>query len=69
MRRNLIVLSKLLQAVFNGSLYEKQDELAPLNAWIASTRPHIIEFYKNLVDVTDPEDYLQVRSWLAVVFY
>jgi Ras GTPase-activating-like protein IQGAP2/3 len=63
MRRNLIVLSKLLQAVFNGSLYEKQDELAPLNAWIASTRTHIIEFYRNLVDVTDPEDYLQVDKY------
>lgn len=60
MRRNLIVLSKLLQAVFNGSLYEKQDELAPLNMWIASTRSSIAEFYINLVDVSDPEDYLQV---------
>jgi Ras GTPase-activating-like protein IQGAP2/3 len=63
MRRNLIVLSKLLQAVFNGSLYEKQDELAPLNAWIASTRNNMIDFYKNLVEVSDPEDYLQVDKY------
>lgn len=68
MRRNLIVLSKLLQAVFNGSLYEKQDELAPLNAWIASTRNSIVDFYKNLVDVSDPEDYLQARNRLTGVF-
>lgn len=62
MRRNLIVLSKLLQSVFNGSLYEKQDELAPLNAWIASTRNSMIDFYRTLVDVSDPEDYLQVGA-------
>jgi Ras GTPase-activating-like protein IQGAP2/3 len=66
-RKNLAIVSKvLMQLMFRLAGFPDTDELAPLNSWILSNRKRVIEYYSELIDVPQPEDYLQVNQYMEL---
>uniref|UniRef100_A0A6B2KWZ6 Ras-GAP domain-containing protein n=1 Tax=Arcella intermedia TaxID=1963864 RepID=A0A6B2KWZ6_9EUKA len=49
-RRNLILVTKLLQNLSNEKLFDKEVFMKPLNSFITNNRAELAEFYKKVVD-------------------
>lgn len=66
-RKNLAIVSKvLMHLMYRLSGLPASDELAPLNPWIQSNRKRVIDYYSELLDVPEPEDYLQVNQYMEL---
>jgi len=65
-RKNLVVVGKVLQNLFNFRTFGDQSPekyLKPLNAWIEKNKPVVEHYFASLVTVDEPEDYLQVNKY------
>jgi len=65
-RKNLVVVSKVLQTLFRLDVFKEKEELAPLNSWLSAQKKHVAEYFSDLVDVPPPEDYLQVNQYMEL---
>eukprot|EP01121_Diplochlamys_sp_Union-15-3_P012171 TRINITY_DN3611_c0_g1_i3.p1 TRINITY_DN3611_c0_g1~~TRINITY_DN3611_c0_g1_i3.p1 ORF type:complete len:611 (-),score=117.17 TRINITY_DN3611_c0_g1_i3:42-1874(-) len=65
-RKNLVVVSKVLQKVFDLSKFKKNTELAPMNEWIDSTRDKITQYFNDLMNVPKAEDFLQINKYIEL---
>ena len=66
-RRNLIVIAKVLQNLFNFKTFpEAQVWLEPLNQWIEDKAESVTDYFDQLVRVQDPEDHLQVNRYMEL---
>jgi len=62
--KNLQVISKVLQALFGLRTLPKDNETNnKYNKWIKSKTRDVLEFFKNVIDVSPPEDELQVDRY------
>ena len=63
-RKNLIVVGKVLQKAFNLKVFGKTEKpLIPLNGFIEKTKDALVKYFSDLVQVADPEDFLQVDQY------
>ena len=54
MRRNLVLISKCLQALSNNVAFGgKEQYMVPMNAFLEANRPRIRAYFDRLVDVPD----------------
>jgi hypothetical protein len=60
--KSFVPIGRVLQSLFNWSLLDDRRDkfLMALNPWIQEHFAQAREFFDELVDVPDPEDYLQV---------
>eukprot|EP00735_Rhodelphis_limneticus_P000026 TRINITY_DN1004_c0_g1::TRINITY_DN1004_c0_g1_i1::g.29951::m.29951 TRINITY_DN1004_c0_g1::TRINITY_DN1004_c0_g1_i1::g.29951 ORF type:complete len:772 (+),score=265.22,sp/Q54K32/RGAA_DICDI/31.56/3e-98,RasGAP/PF00616.14/3.5e+03,RasGAP/PF00616.14/4.8e-45,RasGAP/PF00616.14/3.7e+03,RasGAP_C/PF03836.10/5.8e+03,RasGAP_C/PF03836.10/3.6e+02,RasGAP_C/PF03836.10/5.7e-12,IncA/PF04156.9/0.004,IncA/PF04156.9/2.1e+03,IncA/PF04156.9/66,Snapin_Pallidin/PF14712.1/1.5e+03,Snapin_Pallidin/PF14712.1/1.5e+03,Snapin_Palli len=66
MRRNLILIAKLLQNLSNGVQFGgKEDYMAPLNRFIVENKDKLQDYFDRLTDVADLDHHLQVDQYLA----
>eukprot|EP01114_Cavostelium_apophysatum_P024750 TRINITY_DN97_c0_g1_i1.p1 TRINITY_DN97_c0_g1~~TRINITY_DN97_c0_g1_i1.p1 ORF type:complete len:949 (-),score=375.35 TRINITY_DN97_c0_g1_i1:141-2822(-) len=66
-RKNLVAVAKVLQNLFNLSLFGKSDQwLMPLNKWISKHLESVRDYFNDLIGVADPEDYLQVDKYMEL---
>jgi hypothetical protein len=63
-QKTLVLISKVLQKVFNLSMFSTRDELVPLNSWIQKTKNQTVAYFTDVIDVPDPEEYLQVTRYM-----
>jgi len=66
-RKNLVVVGKVLQNLFNFRLFTKQDKyMMPLNTFIEKNKPTVEHYFNSLVKVDEPEDHLQVNKYMEL---
>eukprot|EP01104_Vermistella_antarctica_P021059 TRINITY_DN92_c0_g1_i1.p1 TRINITY_DN92_c0_g1~~TRINITY_DN92_c0_g1_i1.p1 ORF type:complete len:902 (-),score=333.68 TRINITY_DN92_c0_g1_i1:111-2654(-) len=66
-RKNLIVIAKVLQNLFNFKTFpEEQEWLEPLNDWIEEKAESVTDYFDQLIRVQDPEDHLQVNRYMEL---
>eukprot|EP01117_Protostelium_nocturnum_P020952 TRINITY_DN97_c0_g1_i1.p1 TRINITY_DN97_c0_g1~~TRINITY_DN97_c0_g1_i1.p1 ORF type:complete len:852 (-),score=397.92 TRINITY_DN97_c0_g1_i1:65-2620(-) len=68
-RKNLVYISKVLQKLFNLSLFESSSGdkyYTPLNDFIKRNMESVREFFVDLVEVSEPDDYLQVDRYMEL---
>ncbi|KAL6067246.1 Ras GTPase-activating-like protein rgaA [Balamuthia mandrillaris] len=66
-RKNLVVVGKVLQNLFNFRLFNKQEKyMMPLNSFIEKNKPVVEHYFNSLVKVDEPEDYLQVNKYMEL---
>jgi len=67
-RRNLVVVGKVLQNLFNFRTFaEAQDRyMVPLNSFIEKHKSTIEHYFNSLVKVDNPEDHLQVNKYMEL---
>eukprot|EP01098_Paradermamoeba_levis_P003689 TRINITY_DN1650_c0_g1_i4.p1 TRINITY_DN1650_c0_g1~~TRINITY_DN1650_c0_g1_i4.p1 ORF type:complete len:515 (+),score=188.55 TRINITY_DN1650_c0_g1_i4:165-1547(+) len=66
-RKNLVVVAKVLQYLFNLKSFGNNERfLVPLNQWMQSKQEIIIEYFNTLVHVDEPEDFLQVTKYMEL---
>ncbi len=52
----------MLQNLANDHLFEgKEAFMQPMNAFIASTKDTLRKYFDNLIQVTEPENYLVIQ--------
>lgn len=69
-RLSLLAISKVLYALFNMTPFKKNEKdkwMVPLNGWIEEHIPTVQKYYKELVDVVEPEEFLEVDTYLDLV--
>jgi len=65
-RRNLVVVAKVLQNLFSLNLFQNQGGerwMLPLNEWISQKTPAVRKYFEELINVTDPTEYLRVDKY------
>jgi Ras GTPase-activating-like protein IQGAP2/3 len=65
-RKNLVVVGKVLQTLFRLDTFKDKEELAPMNSWLQAQRRAVTEYFSDLIDVPPPEDYLQVNQYMEL---
>lgn len=66
-RKNLVVVGKVLQNLFNFRLFNKQEKyMMPLNGFIENNKSIVEHYFNSLVKVDDPEDHLQVNKYMEL---
>ncbi|EAL63601.1 RasGTPase-activating protein [Dictyostelium discoideum AX4] len=66
-RKNLINVSKVLQALFNFAQFGSSEKhFIPLNGWITSHMGDIKNYLQEIIEVGEPEDYLQVDKYMEL---
>lgn len=66
-RKNLVVVGKVLQNLFNFRLFSKQEKyMMPLNDFIEKNKLTVEHYFNSLVKVDDPEDHLQVNKYMEL---
>jgi len=66
-RKNLVVVGKVLQNLFNFRLFPQQEKyMLPLNDFIEKNKPNVEHYFNSLVKVDDPEDHLQVNKYMEL---
>jgi len=68
-RKNLVVISKVLQNLFNFREFQESEGgrwLIPLNKFITDNRSTITNYLESLVKVDEPEDFLQVNKYVEL---
>lgn len=63
-RKNLVSVAKVLQNLFNFSLFSSKSDrwMMPLNDWIEKNYETVRDYFTDLIEVADPEEYLQVTT-------
>jgi len=65
--KNLVVIGKVFQNLFVLNLYTKTERsMLPANEWLSTAFPVIRRFFKELAEVADPEDFLQVDKYVEL---
>eukprot|EP01112_Ceratiomyxa_fruticulosa_P011633 TRINITY_DN3172_c0_g3_i1.p1 TRINITY_DN3172_c0_g3~~TRINITY_DN3172_c0_g3_i1.p1 ORF type:complete len:840 (+),score=226.31 TRINITY_DN3172_c0_g3_i1:340-2859(+) len=64
-RKNLVMVSKVLQHLFNNTRFTEK-WLLPLNDWIVKNTPAALQYLEDLLDVADPEDHLNVDKYVEL---
>eukprot|EP01113_Clastostelium_recurvatum_P027013 TRINITY_DN324_c0_g1_i3.p1 TRINITY_DN324_c0_g1~~TRINITY_DN324_c0_g1_i3.p1 ORF type:complete len:832 (+),score=362.11 TRINITY_DN324_c0_g1_i3:64-2559(+) len=65
-RKNLVVISKVLQTLFTLNVFQGQGGekwLLPFNSWIKKQNADLKNFFRELPKVTDPSEYLRVDKY------
>lgn len=65
-RRNLVVVSKVLQNLFTLNKFSEsggEKYFTPMNDWIARNTDDVKGYFEDLVDVSDPADFLRVDKY------
>lgn len=66
-RRALMVVSKVMQNLFNFKPFgDDQNNFKPFNEFILAKKPVIAEYFESLIKVPDPEDHLQINSYMEL---
>ncbi|EFA79526.1 RasGTPase-activating protein [Heterostelium album PN500] len=66
-RKNLINVSKVLQTLFNFAQFGAAEKhFVPLNQWISSHISDIKQYLEEIIEVGEPEDYLQVDKYMEL---
>jgi Ras GTPase-activating-like protein IQGAP2/3 len=66
-RKNLVVVAKVLQNVFNLKEFSAQEKyMLPLNTFISKNKSRLIRYFEEMPKVDDPEDYLQVNKYMEL---
>eukprot|EP01132_Coremiostelium_polycephalum_P009313 gene9313-11415_t len=66
-RKNLISVSKVLHALFNFAQFGPAEKhFMPLNGWIQSHISEIKQYLEEIIEVGEPEDYLQVDKYMEL---
>ena len=66
-RRNLVVVGKVLQNLFNFRTFTSQDQfMLPLNSFIEKNKPTVVHYFNSLLKVDNPEDHLQVNKYMEL---
>lgn len=66
-RKNLVSVSKVLQNLFNFNYLGQTDKwMIPLNEWIKKHIDITRDYFMDLTEVADPEDYLQVDKYMEL---
>jgi Ras GTPase-activating-like protein IQGAP2/3 len=66
-RKNLVAVAKVLQNLFNFSTFTKTDKwMMALNPWIKKNLEQVRDYFTDLIEVPDPEDYLQVDKYMEL---
>jgi Ras GTPase-activating-like protein IQGAP2/3 len=63
-RKKLIAISKVLQSLFLFGQFKPNNEFYAMNTWINKSKPAVLSYFQDLVDVSDPEEYLQVNRYI-----
>ena len=62
-----VQIAKVLQNLFSLNTFKESDRwMTPLNPWIEKRIPIIRNFFDEIVDVPDPEEYLQVDKYMEL---
>ena len=68
MRRNLILIAKILQNLSNGILFgDKEEYMMRCNQFIENNRERLASYFEKLIMVDDLEDALAVDQYLEHV--
>ncbi|EGC29378.1 Ras GTPase-activating protein [Dictyostelium purpureum] len=65
-RKNLVNIAKVLQNLFTLKTFQNQGSerwMQPLNSWILSKTDTVRQYLEDLVQVTDPSEYLRVDKY------
>eukprot|EP01132_Coremiostelium_polycephalum_P005779 gene5779-7189_t len=65
-RKNLVNIAKVLQNLFTLKTFQNQGSerwMQPLNSWILSKTEIVRQYFEDLVQVTDPSEYLRVDKY------
>ena len=63
-RRNLVVVGRVLQNLFNFRTFGAQEQyMTSLNPFIEKNKQTVEHYFNSLVKVDDPEDHLQVNKY------
>lgn len=65
-RKNLVVVGKVLQNLFNFRTFGEnapEKYMRGLNEWITANVPLVEHYYSTLIQVDNPEDFLQVSKY------
>jgi len=65
-RRNLVVVSKVLQNLFTLNKFSEsggEKYFTPMNEWISRNTDDVKQYFEDLVDVSDPADFLRVDKY------
>ncbi|EGG18524.1 RasGTPase-activating protein [Cavenderia fasciculata] len=65
-RKNLVNIAKVLQYLFTLKTFQNQGGerwMQPLNTWILSKTDIVKQYFEDLVQVTDPSEYLRVDKY------
>jgi len=67
-RKNLVVVAKVLQNVFNFREFNPATEkyMAAMNDFINKSKPSLMRYFDDLPRVEDPEDHLQVNKYMEL---
>jgi len=60
---NLIAVSKILKSVFSDLKSMDSGPFVVLNDWVESKIPLVIDYFKKVIDVPPPEDFLHVNKY------
>jgi len=65
-RKNLVAVSRVLQNLFNLSVFVGANDkwLMPLNKWLTKKIEAVRDYFTDLAEVPDPEDFLQVDRYM-----
>eukprot|EP01133_Synstelium_polycarpum_P004372 gene4372-5114_t len=65
-RKNLVNIAKVLQNLFTIKTFQNQGGerwMQPLNKWILSKTDMVRQYFEDLIQVTDPSEYLRVDRY------
>jgi Ras GTPase-activating-like protein IQGAP2/3 len=66
-RKNLVAVARVLQNLFNFTMFGASDRwFLPLNEFIKKNLPTVRDYFTDLIEVADPEDYLQVDKYMEL---
>lgn len=66
-RKNLVQVGKVLQNLFAFNLFSKTEKgLVGLNDWLTSHFSALRRYFKELTDVPEPDDFLQVDKYMEL---
>jgi hypothetical protein len=56
-----------MHKVFNFGVFGPNDDEVALNPWIQKKKPQVIQYFNQLIDVPDAEDYLAINKYVELI--